>query len=217
MVLVARLSGAPGLPLRGLANPLLHHPSILSGPPIPLHRLVVHRVPLPRARHQYVVGTFSLTQIGHTSCFSRSSPISDGRRAQPKQARLIATPKGAPPSPAAENAAAAGGAADAGGAAAAASLASLSAFSAASASRTSLAPAPRSGCCPRSLASSGLGPSSGSASHSPRTASRRSSAMRRGRQPSPTQPTHSAKVWGGRHVTSRHHHLKRTRFKTRWP
>ena len=62
---------------------------------------------------------------------------------------------------------------------AAASVASLSAFSAVSASRTSLVPAPRFGCCSRSLASSGLGPSSGSASHSPRTASRRLSAMRR--------------------------------------
>ena len=46
--------------------------------------------------------------------------------------------------------------------AAAASVALLSsAFSAASASRTSLLPAARSGCCSRSLASSGLGPSSG--------------------------------------------------------
>ena len=44
-----------------------------------------------------------------------------------------------------------------------ASVASLSAFSAVSASRTSLLPAPRSGCCSRSLASNGLGPSSGSA------------------------------------------------------
>ena len=48
------------------------------------------------------------------------------------------------------------------GAAAAASVGLLSsAFSAASASRTSLLPAARSGCCARSLASSGLGPSSG--------------------------------------------------------
>eukprot|EP00964_Phaeocystis_antarctica_P048207 scaffold27899_cov66-Phaeocystis_antarctica.AAC.2 len=81
--------------------------------------------------------------------------------------------KGVRPSPAA------GGVAAAGGAAAAALAASLSAFSAVSASRTSLLPAPRSGCCSRSLASSGLGPSPGSASHSPRTASRRPSAMRR--------------------------------------
>ena len=73
-----------------------------------------------------------------------------------------------------------GAAAAGGGAAAAASVASLSAFSAASASRTSLLPAPRSGCCSRSLASSGLGPSSGWASHSPRTASRRQSSAMRG-------------------------------------
>ena len=39
--------------------------------------------------------------------------------------------------------------------------ASLSALSDASASRTSLAPAPRSGCCSRSLASSGLVPRPG--------------------------------------------------------
>eukprot|EP00964_Phaeocystis_antarctica_P018235 scaffold10094_cov53-Phaeocystis_antarctica.AAC.3 len=131
-------------------------------------------------QHQYVVGTFSLTQIGQTSCFSRSSPISDGSRAQPKQARLIASDagKGVPPPTAAGGAAAAGGSAAAGGAAAAASVPSLSAFSAVSASRTSLVPAARSGCCSRSLASSGLGPRPGSASHSPRTASRRPSAMR---------------------------------------
>eukprot|EP00964_Phaeocystis_antarctica_P003049 scaffold1627_cov58-Phaeocystis_antarctica.AAC.3 len=134
-------------------------------------------------QHQYVVGTFSLTQIGQTSCFSRPSPISDGSRAQPKQARLNTRFEGAPPSPAA------GGAA-AGGAAAAASVASRSAFSAVSASRTSLVPAPRSSCCSRSLASSGLGPSSGAASHSPRTASRRPSAMR---QPQLARPTHGLK------------------------
>eukprot|EP00964_Phaeocystis_antarctica_P023269 scaffold13023_cov70-Phaeocystis_antarctica.AAC.2 len=125
-------------------------------------------------QHQYVVGTFSLTQIGQTSCFSRSSPISDGSRAQPKQARLGASD-------------ASGGApltSVVGGAAAAASVASRSAFRAVSASRTSLLPAPRSGCCSRSLASSGLGPSSGSARHSRRTASRRPSAMR-GRQRDP--------------------------------
>eukprot|EP00964_Phaeocystis_antarctica_P038485 scaffold22009_cov62-Phaeocystis_antarctica.AAC.2 len=105
--------------------------------------------------------------------------------------------KGAPPSPTAGGAAAAGSAAAAGGAAAAASVASLSAFSAVSASRTSLLPAPRSGCCSRSLASSGLGPSSGSASHSPRTASRRpSSAIRRA--PASSGATHTRpQVWGG--------------------
>eukprot|EP00964_Phaeocystis_antarctica_P066931 scaffold40501_cov65-Phaeocystis_antarctica.AAC.2 len=132
-------------------------------------------------QHQYVVGTFSLTQIGQTSCFSRSSPISDGSLAQPKQARLIASDagKGAPPSSAVGGVAAAGGTSSAGGGtAAAASVASRSAFSDASASRTSLLPAPRSGCCSRSLASSGLGPRPGLASHSPRTASRRPSAMR---------------------------------------
>eukprot|EP00964_Phaeocystis_antarctica_P096332 scaffold62643_cov56-Phaeocystis_antarctica.AAC.2 len=79
------------------------------------------------------------------------------------QARLSATFEGAPPSLAA------------GRAAAAAMAASLSAFSAASASRTSLVAAPRSGCCACSLASSGLKPRSGSASRSPRTASRRAS------------------------------------------
>eukprot|EP00964_Phaeocystis_antarctica_P089253 scaffold56896_cov49-Phaeocystis_antarctica.AAC.1 len=77
-------------------------------------------------------------------------------------ARLSATFECAPPS------SAAGGAAMGGAAAA-----SLSAFSAASASRTSLVAAPRSGCCARSLASSGLKPRSGSARRSPRTASRR--------------------------------------------
>eukprot|EP00964_Phaeocystis_antarctica_P039118 scaffold22373_cov54-Phaeocystis_antarctica.AAC.1 len=59
-------------------------------------------------QHQYVVGTFSLTHFGHTGCFARSSPISDGSRAQPKQARLGASDvgKGAPPSPTEETAAA---------------------------------------------------------------------------------------------------------------
>eukprot|EP00964_Phaeocystis_antarctica_P014454 scaffold7958_cov45-Phaeocystis_antarctica.AAC.3 len=50
---------------------------------------------------------------------------------------------------------------------------SLSAFSAFSATRTSLVAAPRSGCCARSLASSGLKPRSGSATRIPRMASRR--------------------------------------------
>eukprot|EP00964_Phaeocystis_antarctica_P012532 scaffold6909_cov56-Phaeocystis_antarctica.AAC.2 len=63
------------------------------------------------------------------------------------------------------------------GGAAVAFAASLSAFSAFSASRTSLVPAPRSGCCARSLASSGLGPRPGSATCSPRTASRRVSGV----------------------------------------
>eukprot|EP00964_Phaeocystis_antarctica_P003408 scaffold1832_cov32-Phaeocystis_antarctica.AAC.1 len=90
--------------------------------------------------------------------------MSDGSRAQPKQAKLSATCDVAPPS------------STAGGAVAALS-ASLSAFSAASASRTSLVAAPRSGCCSCSLASSGLKPRSGSATRSPRTASRRASAV----------------------------------------
>eukprot|EP00964_Phaeocystis_antarctica_P056674 scaffold33453_cov53-Phaeocystis_antarctica.AAC.1 len=68
------------------------------------------------------------------------------------QARLSAAFEGAPFSSAA------------GGNAAAALAASLSAFSASSASRTSLVTAPRSGCCSRSLARSGLKPRSGSAS-----------------------------------------------------
>eukprot|EP00964_Phaeocystis_antarctica_P006092 scaffold3326_cov59-Phaeocystis_antarctica.AAC.1 len=40
IVLVARLRGAPGLPLRDLAIPLLHHATILCHLPMPLHRLV---------------------------------------------------------------------------------------------------------------------------------------------------------------------------------
>eukprot|EP00964_Phaeocystis_antarctica_P024605 scaffold13784_cov68-Phaeocystis_antarctica.AAC.1 len=103
-------------------------------------------------------------------CFSRSSDMSDGSRKQPMQARLNATGKGAPPS------LATGGtrslAADW---AAAALAASLSALSTVSASRTSLVPAPRSGCCARSLASSGFWPRSGSATRRARTASRRPS------------------------------------------
>eukprot|EP00964_Phaeocystis_antarctica_P009832 scaffold5343_cov48-Phaeocystis_antarctica.AAC.1 len=80
------------------------------------------------------------------------------------QARLSATFEGQPPPPAA-------------GGATAALAASLSAFSAASASRTSLVAAPRSGCCCRSLASSGLKPRSGSATRILRTASRRASGL----------------------------------------
>eukprot|EP00964_Phaeocystis_antarctica_P065090 scaffold39217_cov62-Phaeocystis_antarctica.AAC.1 len=80
------------------------------------------------------------------------------------QARLSATFEGAPLSSAA-------------GGAAAALAASLSAFSAVSATRTSLVAAPRSGCCSCSLASSGLKPRSGSATRSPRTASRRASGV----------------------------------------
>eukprot|EP00964_Phaeocystis_antarctica_P067997 scaffold41205_cov62-Phaeocystis_antarctica.AAC.1 len=91
--------------------------------------------------------------------------MSDGSRAQPMQARLSAAFAGAQPTSAA------------GGAVSAAALASLSAFSAASASRTSLVAAPRSGCCARSLASSGLKPRSGSATRSPRTASSRASGV----------------------------------------
>eukprot|EP00964_Phaeocystis_antarctica_P083590 scaffold52584_cov63-Phaeocystis_antarctica.AAC.1 len=128
-----------------------------------------------------------MPQIG---CFSRSSSISEGSRAQPMQARLSAAGEGAPPS-----SAAGGAAADLSASLSAAALASLSAaalaslsavalaasasaFTAVSASRTSLVPAPRSGCCSRSLASSGLGPRSGQAKCSPRTASRRAEAMR---------------------------------------
>eukprot|EP00964_Phaeocystis_antarctica_P003635 scaffold1954_cov63-Phaeocystis_antarctica.AAC.10 len=122
--------------------------------------------------------------------------MSDGSLAQPKQARLSASDaEGAPPSSAAGSAVAAGGAAVA-AAASVASLSAFSAFSAASASRTSLLPAPRSGCCSRSLASSGLGPSSGSASHSPRTASRRPSAMREGAARDQHTAHRPHKVWG---------------------
>eukprot|EP00964_Phaeocystis_antarctica_P060620 scaffold36150_cov54-Phaeocystis_antarctica.AAC.5 len=103
------------------------------------------------------------------------------------QARLSATFEGAPSSSAAGGAAASA----AGGGAAAAVAASLSAFSAFSASRTSLVAAPRSGCCARSLASSGLKPRSGSATRSPRTASRRASdshmrGASRGKEPLPS-------------------------------
>eukprot|EP00964_Phaeocystis_antarctica_P058480 scaffold34687_cov63-Phaeocystis_antarctica.AAC.6 len=50
VVRVARLRGATGLPLRGLAIPLLHDPSILHPLPIALYILVIHRVQLPSAR-----------------------------------------------------------------------------------------------------------------------------------------------------------------------
>eukprot|EP00964_Phaeocystis_antarctica_P096037 scaffold62411_cov59-Phaeocystis_antarctica.AAC.5 len=110
-------------------------------------------------------------------CFSRSSSISNGSRPQPTQARLTAAGEGAPPSSSAggtRSSAAGCTPSLAAGWVAAALAASLSlAFSAISASRTSLVHAPRSGCCSRSLASSGLRPSSGSATCSPRTASRR--------------------------------------------
>eukprot|EP00964_Phaeocystis_antarctica_P096035 scaffold62411_cov59-Phaeocystis_antarctica.AAC.3 len=101
--------------------------------------------------------------------------MSDGSRPQPTQARLSATFGGAPSSSAAGGASrpsAAGGTPSSAAGWAAALAASLSsAFSAVSASRTSLVAAPRSGCCSRSLASSGLRPRSGSATCRPRTAS----------------------------------------------
>eukprot|EP00964_Phaeocystis_antarctica_P039871 scaffold22792_cov64-Phaeocystis_antarctica.AAC.3 len=121
------------------------------------------------------------------------------------QARLSATFEGAAPSSTAR-----------GGSAAAALAASLSAFSFASASRTSLVAAPRSGCCARSLASSGLKPRLGSATRSPRTASRRASGVQashmRGAQgqgqppqqpqawPQPHQPVRTAPVARPRQV-----------------
>eukprot|EP00964_Phaeocystis_antarctica_P105185 scaffold70237_cov57-Phaeocystis_antarctica.AAC.2 len=157
-VRIARLRGEAGLPLRSLASPLLQHPAIILQVPLRLHLLVIHRVQLPRARVPRALDAAPVRR-----CFSRSSSMSDGSLAQPKQARLSAKGKGAALSSAA------------GGATAAASAASLSAFSAASATRTSLGAAPRFGSCSRSLASSGLKPRSGSASHSPRTASRRAS------------------------------------------
>eukprot|EP00964_Phaeocystis_antarctica_P128379 scaffold92156_cov66-Phaeocystis_antarctica.AAC.5 len=49
-VRIARLCGDAGLHLRGLASPLLRHPSVLRPLPMPLHLLVIHRVPLPSAR-----------------------------------------------------------------------------------------------------------------------------------------------------------------------
>eukprot|EP00964_Phaeocystis_antarctica_P111970 scaffold76205_cov59-Phaeocystis_antarctica.AAC.6 len=123
------------------------------------------------------------------------------------QARLSAAFGGAPPSSAA------------GGAAAAVLAASLSAFSAFSASRTSLVAAPRSGCCSRSLASSGLKPRSGSATRRPRTASRRASGVqalhmrrakgRRATERAVARPRQSTRAWRapslarGGHPTSR--------------
>eukprot|EP00964_Phaeocystis_antarctica_P082758 scaffold51973_cov69-Phaeocystis_antarctica.AAC.1 len=50
VVRVARLRGEPGHPLRDLASLLLRHPAILRLLPKTLHLLVIHRVPLPRAR-----------------------------------------------------------------------------------------------------------------------------------------------------------------------
>eukprot|EP00964_Phaeocystis_antarctica_P082662 scaffold51873_cov69-Phaeocystis_antarctica.AAC.4 len=50
VVLVARLRGVPGHLLRDLAIPLMHHSTILRRLPVLLHRLVVHRVPLPSGR-----------------------------------------------------------------------------------------------------------------------------------------------------------------------
>eukprot|EP00964_Phaeocystis_antarctica_P161078 scaffold133127_cov48-Phaeocystis_antarctica.AAC.2 len=118
-------------------------------------------------------------------CFSRSSPMSDGSLRQPMQARLSAAFGGAPPSSAAGGTTVGSTTADsaAGGAAAAALAASISAFSVFSASRTSLVAAPRSGCCSRSLASSGLKPRSGSATRRPRTASRMASGSHIGGAP----------------------------------
>eukprot|EP00964_Phaeocystis_antarctica_P089679 scaffold57268_cov61-Phaeocystis_antarctica.AAC.2 len=106
------------------------------------------------------------------------------------QARLSATSKGAPPSAAA------------GGAATAAFAASLSVFSTFSASRTSLVAAPRSGCCSRSLASSGLKPMSGSATRSPRTAWSRASGVQGSHMrgaPRQGQPRPSSQLWPRSH------------------
>eukprot|EP00964_Phaeocystis_antarctica_P069181 scaffold41979_cov64-Phaeocystis_antarctica.AAC.3 len=50
IVLVARLRGAPGLPLRDLAIPLLQHPAILPRPPRLPQFLVKRPVQLPSAR-----------------------------------------------------------------------------------------------------------------------------------------------------------------------
>eukprot|EP00964_Phaeocystis_antarctica_P009223 scaffold5003_cov93-Phaeocystis_antarctica.AAC.2 len=90
--------------------------------------------------------------------------MSDGSLPQPTQARLSATLGGAPPLSAAGSTPSLA----AGWAAAALGASLSSAFSAISASRTSLVAAPRSGCCSRSLASSGLRPRSGLATRSPR-------------------------------------------------
>eukprot|EP00964_Phaeocystis_antarctica_P013396 scaffold7334_cov64-Phaeocystis_antarctica.AAC.9 len=109
--------------------------------------------------------------------------MSDGSLAQPMQARLSATFGGALPSSAASSAAAA------------ALAASLSAFRVVSATRTSLVFAPRSGCCSRSLASSGLKPRSGSATRSPRTASRRASGVQGSHMPPITLQSSSFFQW----------------------
>eukprot|EP00964_Phaeocystis_antarctica_P079005 scaffold49168_cov66-Phaeocystis_antarctica.AAC.1 len=50
IILVARLRGAPGLPLRDLAIPLLRHPTILRRLPELPQLLVKHPVQLPSAR-----------------------------------------------------------------------------------------------------------------------------------------------------------------------
>eukprot|EP00964_Phaeocystis_antarctica_P023071 scaffold12880_cov59-Phaeocystis_antarctica.AAC.1 len=50
LVLVARLRGVPGLLLRDLAIPLLHHPAILPHLPAPLLLLVIRHVQLRSAR-----------------------------------------------------------------------------------------------------------------------------------------------------------------------
>eukprot|EP00964_Phaeocystis_antarctica_P010249 scaffold5631_cov55-Phaeocystis_antarctica.AAC.1 len=56
-VRITRLRGDAGLPLRDLASPLLRHPTILRHLPLPLHLLVIHRVPLPSGRVPWAVDT----------------------------------------------------------------------------------------------------------------------------------------------------------------
>eukprot|EP00964_Phaeocystis_antarctica_P042692 scaffold24476_cov62-Phaeocystis_antarctica.AAC.5 len=164
-VLIARLRGVPGCLLRDLAIPLLHHASILIHLPVLLQLLVIHRVALPSARVPWAVDAAPVRRrhlqlytnranfVLLTPGAAEASEAQRQRRGQRRAALAHSRRRGG----------GGRGAAAAGGAAAVASVASLSAFSAVSASRTSLLPAPRSGCCSRSLASNGLGPSSGSA------------------------------------------------------
>eukprot|EP00964_Phaeocystis_antarctica_P008711 scaffold4719_cov55-Phaeocystis_antarctica.AAC.2 len=89
LVLVARLRGVPCCPLRDLAIPLLHHPTILSPLPMHLHLLVIHRVPLPSARVPRAVDAAPVRRW-HLELDANRANI-------PKQARLTATLGGAPP------------------------------------------------------------------------------------------------------------------------
>eukprot|EP00964_Phaeocystis_antarctica_P120874 scaffold84601_cov61-Phaeocystis_antarctica.AAC.3 len=107
----------------------------------------------------YVVGSFRSRHQLQISCVCL--PSTDGSLPQLAQARLSTACDGAPPSKR--------GVRRGGGSAPRAISSALSA------SRTSLEATSSSGCCSRSLASSGFTPRSGSATRSPRTASSRAS------------------------------------------